>query len=75
LATGQVFQIPLLNELAAKYSVSPAQIAIRFTLELKTLPLPKSIHEDRIVLNTKVDFKIDDLDIEKLLQVQFERKH
>jgi diketogulonate reductase-like aldo/keto reductase len=67
LITGRIFKLPLVNEMANKYQVTVAQLAIRYTLELNTLPLPKSTHEQWILENTKVDFKIDPADI-KLLE-------
>ena len=66
LITGRIFKIPLVHELAKKYQVTVAQLAIRYTLEQHTLPLPKSIHEQWILENTKVDFKIDFDDVKRL---------
>jgi len=63
LAIGQLLTNETLVAIAAKYNVSPAQVAIRYCLEKNTLPLPKSVNEARILENTKLDFSLskDDL--------------
>jgi diketogulonate reductase-like aldo/keto reductase len=43
---------------AHKYGKSPAQICIRWCIQKRTTPLPKSVHEKRIWENCQVDFKI-----------------
>ena len=50
-------------KVAQKYGVSPAQICIRWCIQKETAPLPKSVHENRIIENTKVDFVISDADM------------
>jgi diketogulonate reductase-like aldo/keto reductase len=69
LVTGKIFSLPILEQLANKYKVTPAQIAIRFTLQLNTLPLPKSTHHERIKENSQLDFIIDNDDMEQLLSL------
>ncbi len=66
LATGKMLDNPTLKEIANKYNVSPAKICLRYCLEKKTLPLPKSIHENRIIDNIALDFEIAKEDIIKL---------
>jgi diketogulonate reductase-like aldo/keto reductase len=66
LITGRIFKMESVLEMAKKYRVTVAQLAIRYTIEQNTLPLPKSTHEEWIVENTKVDFKIDPEDVKKL---------
>ena len=63
LATGVILDNPKLKEIADKYEVSLAQLCIRFCLENGTLPLPKSVHEERIIQNIDVDFKISEEDM------------
>ena len=55
-----------LKEMAAKYNVSVAQLAIRYCLQLGLLPLPKTTNEDRMKSNAAVDFEISDEDMETL---------
>lgn len=45
---------PALIKLGEKYGVSPACIAISWAVARDTIPLPKSVHEERIVSNLKV---------------------
>ncbi|NCA96050.1 MAG: aldo/keto reductase, partial [Methanomicrobia archaeon] len=66
LMSGRIFKVELLNELAIKYQVTPAQIALRYTIEQKTLPLPKSTHETRIIENKEIDFALEQEDVDKL---------
>lgn len=70
LGIGYALKNPIIIEMAKKYGVSPAQICIRYCLEKGTAPLPKSVHEERIVENTKVDFKIQAEDLAVLDQVK-----
>lgn len=69
-ATGRLINNPAVVEMAAKYGVSSAQLAIRFDLQLGLLPLPKSRHEEYIRQNAEVDFVISDGDMQTLLQMQ-----
>lgn len=64
LMQGKAFSNDLLKEVAAKYNKSIAQICIRWELQKGVLPLPKSVHEDRIRNNADVfDFNISDEDM------------
>lgn len=74
LMSGRIFKVGLVNELAEKYHVTPAQIAIRYTIEQNTLPLPKSTHEARIIENKEIDFSLDKEDVEKLAALELNPK-
>lgn len=64
LGTGKIFTIPELKDIAAKYDKSVAQIVIRWSLQHGFLPLPKSVHADRIQQNTDIfDFELSDEDV------------
>ena len=56
----------ILEKLAAKYKVSVAKLCINYCLKKNTLPLPKSVHQDRIYDNFDVEFKITKKDMEYL---------
>jgi len=63
----------LLNEIAASYAVSVAQLLIRFTLQRGTLPLPKTTNAGRMLENTKVDhFVISEQDMARLNAIKSE---
>ena len=66
LATGELTDMDILDNLAKKYNTSRAKLCIRYCIEKNTLPLPKSVHEERIIDNLDVDFKIDAEDMDYL---------
>ena len=66
LMTGHIFKVKELSQMANKYGVTPAQIALRYTIEESTLPLPKSIHEERMIENIKLDFHMSIEDVKAL---------
>ena len=58
------------NEIAKKYEVSVPQLAIRYTLQLGLLPLPKTSKPDHMKSNAQVDFSISEEDMETLKSVE-----
>ena len=59
LGTGIVFTHPVVKQLAEKYSKSPAQIVLRWHLEIGNIVIPKSITPERIVENLAIfDFTL-----------------
>lgn len=60
---GRILEDDGLAELAAKHGVSPAQIVLRWHLDLGNVVIPKSITPERIRQNIDVfDFSLDDDD-------------
>ena len=66
LATGEIASHEKLAPIAEKYGVSIPQLCIRYCIEKNTLPLPKSVHKERIIANIDVDFRIEKEDIDYL---------
>lgn len=66
LATGALVEHGELVDMAKKYGVTIPKLCIRFCIENGTLPLPKSVNEERIKSNLDVDFKISKEDMEYL---------
>lgn len=67
LGTGKMLNDPTLLEIAANYSVSVAQLCIRWCLQNGTLPLPKSITPERIKQNLNVfHFEISENDMKRI---------
>jgi len=67
LGTGKIFGIPELKTIADKYQKSVAQIVLRWSLQNGFLPLPKSVHADRIEQNTDLfDFELSPTDMETI---------
>ena len=54
LGCGAVLNDPTINAIAKKYNVCAARVCVRFALQSGVLPLPKSVHADRIKLNKEV---------------------
>jgi len=69
LATGRILDDERIVKMAGEYHVTPAQICIRFCLEINTLPLPKSTNSGRIKQNSEVDFQIQPDDLQVLLNI------
>lgn len=64
LATGRRLDDATVGELAKKYHKSPAQVLIRYSLQKGWVPLPKSVHAERIVENTQIyDFELSRKDM------------
>ena len=67
LGTGGIFSSAEMQSLAQKYNRSIAQICVRWSLQQGCLPLPKSVHEERIIENAKIfDFELESCDCEKI---------
>jgi diketogulonate reductase-like aldo/keto reductase len=66
IATGQLLQDGTLLEIAQKYGVSVAQLCIRFVLQKGALPLPQSVHKERIAENARLDFVIEEEDVRRM---------
>lgn len=70
LAIGYALSNNQIVAMAEKYSVTPAQICIRYCLQKGTAPLPKSTHAPRIEENANVDFDIAPDDMKKLESIK-----
>jgi len=66
LGVGKLLENSVVKDIASKYQVSAAQIAIKFCLENNVLPLPKTKTPSRMKENLKVDFKLSQEDINRL---------
>lgn len=55
----------VIGEIAEKYQHTPAQICLRWEIQLGLLPLPKSVHRNRIEENTRIfDFELTDAEMD-----------
>lgn len=58
---------PTVTSLSKKYSCTPAQLLVRWSLQHGFVPLPKSVTKSRIIENAQVGgFQIEDADIKVL---------
>lgn len=66
IAHGAVLGNALVAEVASRYGVTPAQLCVRYCLELGMLPLPKATSAEHIADDARVDFEISAEDMELL---------
>lgn len=61
---GRANDVPELVEIAQRHGKTPAQVAIRWVLELGYVVIPKSVHDERILENADVfDFELSDAEM------------
>ncbi|KQR50656.1 oxidoreductase [Leifsonia sp. Leaf336] len=71
LARGRVLDDPVLAGLAAKHGVTPAQVVIRWQLQLGNVVIPKSSTPQRIRQNLEVfDFELDADDVAAIASLE-----
>lgn len=64
---GKVNDIPLIQELAAKYGKTPVQIVLRWDIQKGVVTIPKSVTPERIISNADIfDFELNTEDINKI---------
>ena len=65
LGRAKVLDDPLLLSIAEKYGKTVSQICLRWEVQHEIVPLPKSVHKERIEENTEVfDFELSDDDMD-----------
>jgi len=61
---------PTIVSLSKKYSCTPGQLLVRWSLQHGYVPLPKSVKKERIVENSQIGgFEIDEGDMAKMDQL------
>ena len=61
LGRGNVLNQSVLEEIGKTFGKTPAQIALRWQVQMDYVPVPKSVHADRIRENANIfDFKLSD---------------
>lgn len=63
IAHGEMLKNQALVEMASRYKVTVPQLGIRYTLQLGTLPLPKTANPEHMRGNAQVDFEISKEDM------------
>ncbi|MEG0268011.1 MAG: aldo/keto reductase [Carnobacterium sp.] len=66
IAHGAILDHPVVKEIAEKYEVSPAQLSIRYVIQLDMDALPKSTNKEHMKSNAAVDFTISEEDMKAL---------
>jgi len=70
VAHGELMKNQEVKNMAEKYGVTIPQLAIRYTLQLDMLPLPKTANPAHMKTNADVDFVISDEDMEFLKNME-----
>ena len=70
IAHGEALKNPAITDMAKKYHVTPAQLCIRYVIQLGTVALPKTANPDHMADNANVDFVISDADMETLMHME-----
>lgn len=65
IAHGAILKHPVVKDMAEKYNASPAQISIRYVMQIGMVALPKSTNKSHIRDNSELNFTLsdDDMDI------------
>ncbi|MGW0039318.1 aldo/keto reductase [Gordonia sp. NPDC003376] len=66
IAHGEILNNEAVTAIADRYAVSVPQLCIRYTLQLGTVPLPKTSDPEHMRANARVDFVISDDDMDAL---------
>ena len=66
IAHGEALKNPVIADMAKRYGVSPAQLCVRYVLELGTVALPKTANPAHMADNAAVDFSISPADLQTL---------
>lgn len=75
LGSGQLIDNPVIAQVAAKHGKSPAQVMIRWSIQLGNIVLPKSVTPVRIEQNIDVfDFVLDDADMAAIATLESGRR-
>jgi 2,5-diketo-D-gluconate reductase A len=71
LARGRILATPLLDDLAAKHGRTPAQIVLRWHIELGNVVIPKASSSERLRENLDVfDFALDPDDLDLIASLE-----
>lgn len=66
IAHGEALKNKAIAGIAAKYSVTPAQLCVRYVLDLGMVALPKTANPEHMKANADVDFNISGEDLNTL---------
>jgi diketogulonate reductase-like aldo/keto reductase len=67
LAQGLIFEVDEIKALAKKHNKNPAQIALKWSLQMGFLPLPKSVTVERMKANMDIfDFELSQEEVQQL---------
>lgn len=70
IAHGEALKNPSIAGMARKYGVTPAQLCIRYVIQLGTVALPKTANPAHMKANAEVDFEISQEDMQTLQSME-----
>lgn len=70
IAHGEALKNPAIADMAKKYGVMPAQLCIRYVLQLGAVALPKTANPEHMKNNAAVDFEISQADMDTLMHME-----
>ena len=71
LARGHLLDDPTIAKLASKHNVSPAQVILRWHLDLGNVIIPKSVNPERMAANIDLfSIRLDDEDYERIASLE-----
>jgi diketogulonate reductase-like aldo/keto reductase len=71
LAQGRVLDVPTIEEIAEAHGKTPAQVVIRWHLQLGNVVIPKSVTPERIRANLDLfDFELSDDDLAAIARLE-----
>lgn len=70
IAHGEALKNRVIAETATKYGVYPAQLCVRYVLQLGMVALPKTANPEHMKSNADVDFVISDSDMDLLKNLE-----
>lgn len=71
IAHGEALKNETVNNMAKKYCVSPAQLCIKYVLQLEIVVLPKASSSEHMQENASLNFTISKEDMEVLQELDF----
>ena len=70
IAHGEALKNTQITDMAEKYKVTPAQLCIRYVIQLGMVALPKTSNPNHMRSNACVDFVISDEDMKRLKEIK-----
>src|SRR5208283_669466 len=75
LTRGRKLDDPVITAIARKHGRTSAQVVLRWDLQLGVVTIPKSVHRERILENSRVfDFQLEQADVEKITALDAEAR-
>jgi len=75
LGTGMLVDDEIVVGLSNKYEVTPAQMLLRWAVQQGVWVIPKSTNDEHIVKNFQLDFEIEDVDMDRLSEMNLDKHY